>query len=89
MTTQQIADRLVELCRKGQILEAELELYADNISSIEPAHSPSKSAKGKDAVIEKGKVFSAIIEERHGGSFSDATRCRQLFYRRHGFGCHF
>jgi len=79
MTTQQIADRLVELCRKGQILEAELELYADNISSVELAHSPSKSATGKDAVIEKGKVFAAMIEERHGGSFSDATVAGRYF----------
>ncbi|MBC8047170.1 MAG: nuclear transport factor 2 family protein [Fimbriimonadaceae bacterium] len=71
MTTKQIADRLVELCRKGQIMEAQEELFADNVLSAEPDHSMLKSAKGKDAVAEKGKNFASMIEERHGGSFSD------------------
>ena len=71
MTTQQIANRLVELCCKGQIQQAGEELYADEILSIEPAHAPTKTAKGKKAVAEKGAQFAAMIEERHGGSFSD------------------
>ena len=71
MTTQQVADRLVELCRTGQIFQAQEELYADDIACNEPAHAPSPSAKGKGAVMEKGKHFASMIEERHGGSFSD------------------
>ena len=70
MTTQQVADRLVSLCREGKILEAGNELYADNIESIEPAHSMSPSASGKAAVQEKGKQFGAMIEEVHGGHCS-------------------
>jgi hypothetical protein len=73
MTTQQVASRLVELCRKGQIFEAQNELYGNDITCIEPEHAPSKSAKGKSAVLEKGKQFASMIEERHGGSFSDPT----------------
>jgi|ERR1043165_202399 hypothetical protein len=72
-TTEQVANRLVELCRKGQIFEAQQELYADDISCTEPPHAPAKSAKGKTAVLEKGKQFAAMIEERHGGSFTDPT----------------
>ncbi len=79
MTTKQIADRLVELCRKGQVLEAELELFSDDIQSIEPEHSPTKSAYGKEAVLAKGKAFAAMIEERHGGSFSDPTVAGRYF----------
>jgi hypothetical protein len=71
MTTQQVADRLVALCRQGQIPQAMEELYADDIMSIEPAHAPVKSAKGKKAVFEKGKQFASLIETRHGGSISD------------------
>ena len=71
MTTQQVANRLVELCRKGQIQEASQELYADSIVSIEPDNAPVKSAKGKQAVGKKGQEFASMIEERHGGSFSD------------------
>lgn len=79
MTTKQIADRLVELCRKGQVLEAQNELYADSTNSIEPEHSPIPSATGKIAVLEKGKNFAAMIEERHGGSFSDPIVAGRYF----------
>ena len=71
MTTQEVANRLVELCRKGQVLEAEQELYADNVTSTEPEHSPNKSAKGKADVLAKGKAFAEMIEERHDGYFGD------------------
>ena len=71
MTTQQVANRLVELCRQGEIAKAMEELYAENIVSIEPEYSPSKSATGKKAVLEKGGKFASMIETRHGGSFSD------------------
>ncbi|MEP7127671.1 MAG: SnoaL-like domain-containing protein [Chitinophagales bacterium] len=71
MTTQQVADRLVSLCRTGKIAEAGAELYADNIESIEPEYGPIKSANGKQAVGEKGQQFAQMIEERHGGSFSE------------------
>ena len=71
MTTQQVASRLVELCRNGQIAQAMEELYAEDIISIEPLHSPTKTAHGKKAVGEKGAQFASMIQERHGGSFSD------------------
>ncbi len=71
MTTQQVADRLVELCRKGQIFEAQEELYGDDIACTEPSHSPMPFTQGKTAVIEKGKMFASMIEERHGGAFGD------------------
>ena len=71
MTTQQVAARLVELCRKGEVLKAGEELYGDDIISIEPEHGPMKSATGKKAVLARGAQFASMIEERHGGSFSD------------------
>ncbi len=71
MTTQEVANRLVELCRMGQIQQAQEELFSDDIISTEPAHAPIKSAKGKKAVGLKGAEFAAMIETRHGGSFSE------------------
>ena len=79
MTTQQIANRLVELCRKGQIPQASAELYADSIASIEPEQSPFKTAKGKSDVAKKGELFAASIIERHGGSFSDPIVSGRFF----------
>jgi hypothetical protein len=71
MSIHEVANRLVELCRKGQILEAQEELYGNEITSHEPAHSPAPHTIGKEAVLAKGKYFASSIEERHGGSFGD------------------
>jgi hypothetical protein len=79
MTTSEVANRLVELCRTGQIQQAQEELYGADIVSIEPAHSPIQSATGLQAVAEKGKLFASMIEERHGGSFSDPIVAGRYF----------
>ncbi|MBK8884492.1 MAG: nuclear transport factor 2 family protein [Bacteroidales bacterium] len=71
MTTREVADRLVELCRKGLVLEAQQELFADEVTSHEPAHSQTPPAIGKEAVLAKGKHFVSLIEERRSGSFED------------------
>jgi len=73
MTTQQIANRLAELCRLGQFEAAQKELYADDAISIEPYETPefAKETKGLDAIIEKGHKFESMVEEMHGGSVSE------------------
>ena len=71
MTTQEVANRLVELCRTGQIQQAQTELYGETMVSIEPSGAPVEKAVGLSAVIEKGKQFASMIEERHGGSITD------------------
>ena len=72
MTTEQIAGRLVELCRKGDYEAAHKELYSKDAESIEPdsAQEP-RHIKGLDAIKEKGKQFNSIVEEVHGGFVSD------------------
>jgi hypothetical protein len=71
MTTQQVADKLVALCRKGQIQDAQTELYGESMVSIEPAGAPVEKAVGIRAVAEKGKHFASMIEERHGLTITD------------------
>ena len=73
MTTKQVADRLVELCRKGEIFTAQGELYSDSILSLEPAYAQVPRAEGIKAVSEKGKQFASMIEATHGGSISEPT----------------
>ena len=79
MTTKEVADRLVELCRTGQIQQAQTELYGDTMVSIEPAGAPIEKAEGLSAVIEKGKQFAGMIEERHGGSITDPVVTGKYF----------
>jgi hypothetical protein len=54
MDTTQIANRLVELCRKGQFVQAEQELYAADIVHIE---IDGKEFKGFDEVLQKEVDF--------------------------------
>ena len=71
MTAQEVANRLVELCRTGQIETAQTELYAEDCTSKEPAGAPMSDVQGLEAIKEKGKFFSAMIEEFHGAEISD------------------
>ena len=73
MTTQEIANRLVELCRKGDFETAQNELFADDAMSIEQEASPAfaKETKGKEAIKEKGEKWNAMVEEMKGLSVSD------------------
>ena len=73
-TTQQVADRLVELCRKGEYSQAQDELYADDAVSLEPEGLPPGAlgnAKGLAAIREKGRQFEERVEAIHSASCSD------------------
>lgn len=73
MTTDQIARRLVELCRAGDFETAQKELFANDAVSIEPYATPEfeKETKGLDAIIEKGHKFNDMVEAMHGGDVTD------------------
>lgn len=54
MTTKEIADKLVSLCREGKVEEAKEELFADGIISIEPTEGLlAKETKGIDGIRKK------------------------------------
>ncbi len=71
MTTQEVADKLVALCREGKNMEAVNTLYSDDIVSIEPDGAPVKEVRGKEGVLGKTQQFFEMIEEMHGGHTSD------------------
>lgn len=70
MTTEQIANRLVELCRQGQHEQAYRELFADDAVAIDPGN-PQGDTKGLDNLLAKSKQFSEMMEEMHDASTSD------------------
>jgi hypothetical protein len=71
-TIQEIANRLIECCRQGNYTAAQEELYSEDAESIEPPNSPGlQHAKGRDAIVQKGKQFQEMVEEIHSGSVSD------------------
>ena len=72
MTTQDIANRLKELFNEGKWVEAQTELFSEDVESIEPAHSPGlKTVKGLDAIKKKAEDFNNMLEEMHGGWVSE------------------
>lgn len=69
MTTQEVANRLVALCREGKYEQAQRELYTSDAKSIEPEETQGmQTVQGLDAIIEKGNLFQATVQEWHGGS---------------------
>ena len=73
MKTNDIAQRLVALCRAGKFEEAQKELFADNVVSIESRPSPAfeRETKGLAAIIEKGHKFQSMIEKLFELTVSD------------------
>ena len=73
MNTEQIAKRLVALCREAKWEEAQQELYSPDAISIEPYATPGfdKETRGLPAIVEKGKRFTAMVEKMHSLTVSD------------------
>ena len=72
LTTQEVAARFNELAQQEKWFEIQDELFADNVKSIEPAHSKALgNAEGKDAVRRKGEAWVKRIEAFHGGSTTE------------------
>ena len=72
MNTQEIANRLVELCRKGDYETCYKELFSPKAVSIEasPAFGPPRT-EGLDAIIKKGETFNQMVEAMHDSSVGD------------------
>ena len=80
MTTQEVANKLVEYCRNGQWDLAQSELYADNAISIEPAGGPwPVQVEGREAITAKGEQFNAMVEEMYGAEVTDPIVCGDQF----------
>ncbi|MEO7965405.1 MAG: nuclear transport factor 2 family protein [Gemmatimonadaceae bacterium] len=55
MTTKEVANRLVELCRQGKNLEAIETLYSPDIVSVEAGAPPGQSRETQGVAAAKGK----------------------------------
>ncbi len=71
MTTTEIANRLVDLCRKGEWETCYKELYSPECSSIEMPGTPWEDAHGMEAIGKKGEIWNEMVQEMHGGSVGD------------------
>ncbi len=75
MTTQDVANRYMELEKAGNWLAIHDELYSSDVVSIEPEHAAAMGmptiTTGMEAVKAKGAAWNAGIEEMHGGYCSE------------------
>jgi len=71
MSTKEVADRLVHLCRENKHDQAIDELYAEEVKSKEPAGSPMEFTEGKAAVKDKTIQWEQSVSEIHSSVVSD------------------
>lgn len=81
MTTQEIANRLAALCKKGDFETGQKELFSKDAISIEPNARPDfdKETKGLDAILQKGKKWNEMVAETHGITVSDPLIANNSF----------
>jgi hypothetical protein len=72
MTTTEIANRLVNMCRNGKIEEAKEELFARDVISLEPHEGLlPKETRGMNAIRKKAELFISKVENFYGSIISD------------------
>ena len=65
-TTQEVAARFNELAQQEKWFEIQDELFAENVRSIDPPHSPYfQYAEGKSPVRKKGEDWVKRVEAAH------------------------
>ncbi|NJL14815.1 MAG: nuclear transport factor 2 family protein [Microscillaceae bacterium] len=75
MSTAQIAERLVQLCREGKDAQAQQELYADNVRSVE---ANGQVFEGLAALGPKGEQFYQMFEP-HSNEVSEPIVSGEFF----------
>jgi hypothetical protein len=80
MNAQEVASRLVQLCREGKNVNAINELYDDNVVSFEPEGSPmAGKTVGRDAVLESTNKWFDSVEQLHSAQISDPIVAGNFF----------
>ncbi len=93
MNAQEVANRLVQLCREGKNADAINELYDDNAVSHEPKGSPMQESNGKRAILDSTNQWYNSVQELHSAYISDPLVSDNFFacsmkidatYKEHG-----
>lgn len=79
MTTQEVANRLVALCREGKHQQVVKELYAPDIVSVEPEGMPNRIVQGLEAIVAKGEKFESMLEKVNTSVISDPIVAENFF----------
>ena len=80
MTTQEVADKLVTMCRNGKIEEAKVELFTEETISVEPREGllPVET-RGLKNIQKKAELFISMVEQFYGSRISDPLVAGEYF----------
>jgi ketosteroid isomerase-like protein len=80
LTTQEVANQLVFLCRNGQVEEAKEELFAEDVISIEPQQGllPVET-RGMENIRRKAERFMEAVDCFYGDIISDPVVAGDYF----------
>lgn len=70
MTTKEVADKFVGLCKEGKYDEA-YGMYAENAVSEEMPGIPNHVTKGRSNILKEYQQWAENIEEMHGGAVGE------------------
>ena len=80
MTTKEVADQLVKMCRDGKVEEAKQELFTEDTLSIEPTEGIlPKETKGLKAIQKKAELFISMVEQFYGSAITDPVVAGDYF----------
>ena len=89
MSTQEVANRLVEMCRQGQNMEALSELYSEKCVSREMPGMPNEVTEGLSAITKKSEEWLANVAEMHSSEVSEPVVAGSHFTCTMKFDCTF
>ena len=79
MTTHEVANQLVDLCRQGKWEECIEKYYSPEIMSVEPEGGPWGTVQGLAAIAKKGEEWQAMVKEFHSSEISDPIVAENFF----------
>lgn len=80
MTTTEVAAKLVEMCRNGEVEEAKIALFTEDTLSLEPAEGLlPKETKGLKAIQQKAELFISMVDEFFGSTITDPVVAGDYF----------
>lgn len=80
MTTKQIADSLVAMCREGKVEEVKAVFFTEETISIEPREGfLPKEVKGLKAIQQKAELFISMVDEFYGITLTEPVIAGNYF----------
>lgn len=80
ITTKQVANQLVAMCRTGKVEEAKVEFFTEETMSIEPAEGLlPKETKGLQAIRQKAELFISMVDEFYGITITEPVIAGDYF----------